>query len=71
MYFNKTEKREKAIEIWREVIRLVPSDVHVQAAIVDCIPEVNELAEELYEYLQAMKAFPGKPRQEIFFPTDK
>ena len=64
---SQEERREVAIEIWKEVIRLVPSDVHVRSAIVGVMPEANELAEELCEYLQAMKRFPGRPKQDLFF----
>ena len=71
LFENQAEKREKAIHIWQEVIRLIPTDVHVRAAVVDCIPQANEIAEELYEYLQAMQAFPGRPKHDVFFPDGK
>ena len=64
---SKAERREKALRIWREVIQLVPTDVHVRAAVVDVIPEANEIAEELCEHLSAWMAFPKASNQQVFF----
>ena len=64
---SRAERREKALRIWEEVIRLIPSDVHVRAAVVDVIPEANEVAEELCEHLRAWQNFPKASNQQVFF----
>ena len=64
---SKAERREKALTIWEEVIRLIPTDVHVRAAVVDVVPEANEVAEELCEHLRSWRAFPKATNQQIFF----
>ena len=61
------EKREKALIIWEEKIRLIPSDVQVECALWMCQPEMREVAEELVEYIRAARAFPRAKKQEIFF----
>ena len=61
------EKREKALIIWEEKIRLIPSDVQVECALWMCQPEMREVAEELVEYIRAARAFPKAPKQEVFF----
>ena len=65
---NRAERREKALIIWEEKIRLIPSDVHIDAALWQVIPEVNEVAEELCEMIRAARNFPSVPKQELFFP---
>ena len=61
------EKREKALIIFEEQIRLIPTDVQVQCAIWNVQPEMREVAEELVEYIRAARAFPKAPKQEVFF----
>ena len=61
------EKREKALIIWEEKIRLIPSDVQVECALWMCQLEMREVAEELVEYIRAARAFPKAKKQEIFF----
>jgi hypothetical protein len=64
---SRMERREKALRIWEEVIRLIPTDVHVRAAVVDVIPEANEIAEELCEHLRAWQNFPKASNSQVFF----
>lgn len=61
------EKREKALIIWEEQIRLIPTDVQVQCAIWDVQSDMREVAEELVEYLRAARAFPKAKKSEVFF----
>ncbi len=63
---TRAERREMALAIWAEKIRLIPTDVHVEGALWDCIAECNEVSEELVEYINACKAFPGT-KKELFF----
>ena len=42
---NYAEKREKALIIWEEQIKLIPSDVQLQGALWDCQSEMREVAE--------------------------
>ncbi len=63
---NYTENREKALAIWAEKIRLIPSDVQLDGALWNVSSEVKEVAEELVEYINACKAFPGT-KQQLFF----
>jgi uncharacterized oligopeptide transporter (OPT) family protein len=65
------EKREKALIIWEEQIRLIPTDVQVQCAIWDVQPYMREVAEELVEYLRAARAFPKATKNEVFFEENK
>ena len=65
---NRAEKREKALILWSECIRLMPTDLQVQGALWDVMPECYEVAEELTEWIAAARAFPTAPKQEIFFP---
>jgi len=61
------EKREKALIIFEEQIRLIPTDVQVQCALWNVQPEMREVAEEIVEFIRAARAFPKANRQEIFF----
>lgn len=61
------ERREKALIIWEEKIRLIPSDVQVECAIWDVQPEMREVAEEVVEYIRAARAFPRAKKSEVFF----
>ena len=65
---NRAERREKALIIWEESIRLMPTDLQVQAALWDVVPECHEVAEEMGEWLRAARAYPSAPKQEVFFP---
>ena len=65
---NRAERREKALIIWEETIRLLPSDLQVQAALWDVVPECHEVAEEMTEWLRASRAYPRQPKEEVFFP---
>jgi len=64
---NYQENREKALIIWEEQIRLIPTEVQVQGALWNVQPEMREVAEELVEFIRAARAFPKAPKQEIFF----
>ena len=68
---NNIERREKALIIWMEKINLIPSDVQVDAAIWGVQREMQEVREELVEYIRAIRAFPRASKQEIFFGEDK
>ena len=61
------ERREKALIIWMEKINLIPSDVQVDAAIWGVQREMQEVKEELVEYIRAIRAFPRASKQEVFF----
>ena len=61
------ERREKALIIWEEQIRLIPTDVQVQCAIWNVQPEMREVAEEIVEYIRAARAFPKAKKSEVFF----
>lgn len=61
------EKRERALIIWMEKINLIPSDVQVDCAIWGVQREMQEVKEELVEYLRAIRAFPRASKQEVFF----
>ena len=65
------ERRERALIIWMEKINLIPSEVQVDAAIWGVQREMQEVREELVEYLRAIRAFPRASKQEIFFGEDK
>jgi len=68
---NYQEKREKALIIFEEQIRLIPTDIQVQCALWGCQSEMREVAEEICEYLRACRAYPKAPKQEIFFGDQK
>ena len=61
------ERREKALIIWEEKIRLIPTDVQVECAIWDVQSDMREVAEELVEYIRAARAFPKAKKSEVFF----
>ena len=61
------ERRERALIIWMEKINLIPSDVQVDAAIWGVQREMQEVREELVEYIRAIRAFPRASKQEVFF----
>lgn len=61
------EKRERALIIWMEKINLIPSDVQVDCAIWGVQREMQEVKEELVEYIRAIRAFPRASKQEVFF----
>ena len=65
---NRAERREKALIIWEEKIRLIPTDVQLDGAIWDVQSEVAEVAEELVEMIRAARNFPMATKQELFFP---
>ena len=66
---NRAERREKALIIWEESVRMMPTDLQVQAALWDVVPECHEVAEEMSEWLRAARAYPSAPKEELFFPT--
>ena len=65
------ERRERALIIWMEKINLILSEVQVDAAIWGVQREMQEVREELVEYIRAIRAFPRASKQEIFFGEDK
>ncbi len=64
---NYQEKREKALVLWEEAVRLIPTDIQVQGALWGCGSECNEVAEEVAEYLRACRAYPSMPKNQVFF----
>ncbi len=46
----------------------MPTDLQVQAALWDVVPECHEVAEEIGEWLAAARAYPKAAPQEVFFP---
>ena len=65
------EKREQALIIWMEKINLIPSEVQVDCAIWGVQREMQEVKEELVEYIRAIRAFPRASKQEVFFGEEK
>ena len=65
------ERREKALIIWEERVRLVPTDVQVDCALWGCQSEMREIAEEMSEWLRTQRAFPTANKRELFFGEDK
>jgi len=65
------EKRERALIIWMEKINLIPSEVQVDCAIWGVQKEMQEVKEELIEYIRAIRAFPRASKQEVFFGEEK
>ena len=68
---DNAEKRERALIIWMEKINLIPSEVQVDCAIWGVQREMQEVKEELVEYIRAIRAFPRASKQEIFFGDQK
>ena len=64
---NYAERREKALIIFEEQLKLIPTDIQVQCALWDCQSEMREVAEEVCEWLRAARAYPKVRKQEIFF----
>ena len=64
---DRQERREKALVIWEDVIRLIPSDVHVSGALFGVMDECNEVAEELCEHLRSWRAYPSATKEQLFF----
>ena len=65
------ERREQALIIWMEKINLIPTEVQVDCAIWGVQREMQEVKEELVEYLRAIRAFPRASKQEVFFGDEK
>ena len=65
------ERRERALIIWMEKINLIPTDVQVDCAIWGVQREMQEVKEELVEYIRAIRAFPRASKQEVFFGEEK
>ena len=61
------QNREKALCIWEEQIRLLPSEVQLQCALWNCQDEMREVMEELCDYLRASRRYPNMPKQQVFF----
>ena len=68
---DRRERRERALIIWMEKIKLIPSDVQVECALWNCQREMQEVKEELIEYIRAIRAFPRASKHEIFFGDEK
>jgi len=67
---DNAERREKALIIWMEKINLIPSEVQLECALWNCQREMQEVREELVEYIRAIRAFPRASRHEVFFSED-
>ena len=65
------ERRERALIIWMEKINLIPNEVQVDCAIWNVQREMQEVKEELVEYIRAIRAFPRASKQEVFFGDEK
>lgn len=65
------ERRERALIIWEEKIRLIPSDVQIDCALWMCQSEMREIAEEMSEWLRTQRAFPKANKREVFFGEDQ
>jgi hypothetical protein len=65
------ERRERALIIWMEKINLIPNEVQVDCAIWGVQREMQEVKEELVEYIRAIRAFPRASKQEVFFGDEK
>ena len=68
---DKQRKREQALIMWEGSIKLMPTDLQVEAAVWNCQAEAREVAEELVEYIRAMRAFPNATKHEVFFEENK
>ena len=68
---DRQRQREKALIIWEGAIRLIPNDVQVECALWNNQREMNEVKEELIEYIRAMRAFPRATKHEVFFEENK
>jgi hypothetical protein len=68
---NTQRQREKALIMWEGAINLVPDQVQVEAALWQNQREMQEVKEELIEYIRAMRAFPRATKHEVFFEENK
>lgn len=68
---DRQRKREQALIMWEGVIKLLPTDIQVEAAVWNCQDEVRDVAEELVEYIRAIRAFPRATKHEVFFEENK
>ena len=68
---NNQRKREQALIMWEGAIKLMPTDLQVEAAVWNCQTEARDVAEELVEYIRAIRAFPKATKHEIFFEENK
>ena len=68
---NRIEKRERALIIWIEKINLIPGDVQVDCALLDVQREMQDVKEELVEYIRAIRAFPKASKHEVFFGEEQ
>ena len=68
---DKQRKREQALIMWEGVIKLMPTDLQVESAVWNCQTEARDVAEELVEYIRAMRAFPNATKHEVFFEENK
>ena len=68
---DRERKREQALIMWEGVIKLLPTDIQVEAAVWNCQDEVRDVAEELVEYIRAIRAFPKATKHEVFFEENK
>ena len=68
---NRIEKRERARIIWMEKINLIPGDVQVDCALWDVQREMQDVKEELVEYIRAIRAFPKASKHEVFFGEEQ
>ena len=68
---SQEQNREKALIIWEGAINLVPNDVQVEGAVWNIQREIQEVREELIEYIRAIRAFPKATKHEVFFEENK
>jgi hypothetical protein len=68
---DRRQKREQALIIWESKINLIPTDVQVEGALWNIMPEIHDVKEELIEYIRAIRAFPRATKHEVFFEENK
>jgi len=64
------DRRERALIIIEEKLKLVPTDIRVDCAVWGCTSEMNEVIEEVCEWIRTARAFPKTSKREIFFGED-
>jgi len=69
--YDAQRQREKALIMWEGCIKLIPDSIQVESALWNNQREAREVAEELIEYIRAIRAFPRATKHEVFFEENK
>jgi tetratricopeptide (TPR) repeat protein len=69
--YDHQRQREKALIMWEGAIKLIPDSIQVESALWNNQREAREVAEELVEYIRAIRAFPKATKHEVFFEENK